>query len=115
MLTPRFAMFYSDDLVIKDDGEDIEVTFRVPRAWFGAPKDGLQTVMRFRPDGKIVVLNGHNQYAVLMNGEPMATDDLSPLLRAAGIAKSGLWIPDEEYEEVRERVRQYRKEWEQRK
>lgn len=112
---PRFVMFYSDGSIVADDGDDAEVTFRVPRAWLGAPRDGLQAVVQHRPDGKLTVLSGHDQYAVLTNGEPMATDDLSPLLRAAGIAKSGLWIPDEEYQAVREQVRQYRRAWESRK
>ena len=108
-MTPRFVMFYADGSTVEDDGEDVEVTFKVPRAWLNSPRDGLQTVIRHRPDGKLVVIQGHDQYAVLQNGEPMGTSDLSVILRATGIAKSGLWIPDEEFEAVREKVRAYRK------
>ena len=107
-MEPRFAMFYPDETLI-DDGEDVEVTFTVPRVWFNAPRDGMQAVAIHRSDGKISVHDGRDIYAVLQNGEPMATDDLGPVLRAAGLVKHGLWIPNEEFEAVRERVRAYRR------
>ena len=111
-MVPRFAMFYADGSVVLDDGEDVEVVWRVPRKWHEAPADGLQAVMVHRPDGRLRNHDSRDVYAVLQNGEPMATDDIGPLLRAAGIVKYGLWIPDEEWERVRDRVRAYRKEHE---
>ena len=113
-MQPRFVMFYADGSIVEDDGEDIEVTFKVPRVWLDAPKDGLQSIVRHRADSKLVVLDSHDQYAVLPNGEPMATNDLAALLRSVGIAKSGLQIPDEEWAANTERVRAYRKQWERR-
>lgn len=107
-MVPRFVMFYADGSVIKDDGEDVEVTFKVPKVWFTAPRDGLQFVVKHRNDGKLQVLSGSDYYSVMQNGEPMNTDNLSALMRSAGLCKSGLWIPNEEFEAVREQVRNYR-------
>lgn len=115
MSTPRFVLFYADGSVVEDDGENVEVTFRVPRTWLNAPRDGVQFVAKHQGDGKLQVLSNADLYAVMQNGEPMSTNDLSALLRAAGIAKSGLWIPNEEFETVRERVRDYRQQWESQK
>jgi len=111
-MPPRFIMFYGDGSVIEDDGEDIEVTFKIPRVWRDAPRDGLQFVVKHRDDGKLQVLNGSDYYSVMRNGEPIGTDDLSTVLRAEGLCKSGLWIPNVEFEVVRERVRDYRRRWE---
>ena len=110
-MKPRFAMFYPDKTLL-DDGEDVEVTFRVPRVWLEAPRDGMQGVIVHRDDGKLVVHDGRDIYAVLQTGEPMATKDLGPLLRAAGIAKYGLWIPNVEFDAVRTRMRIYRQDHE---
>jgi hypothetical protein len=84
----------------------------VPRAWFNAPRDGLQFVVKHQTDGKLQVLNGTDYYSVMQNGEPMGTDNLSAIMRAAGLCKSGLWVPNEEFEGVRDQVRDYRKQWE---
>jgi hypothetical protein len=102
-------MFYADGPTIVDDGEDVEVIFRVPRAWLDAPTDGVQFVVRHMPDGKLRVHEQRDRYFVLQNGEPVANDE-GPvaLLRSLGILKAGLWIPDEEYQAVREQVRAYR-------
>jgi len=107
----RFAMFYPDKTLL-DDGEDVDVTFKVPKVWLDAPRDGMQAVIIHREDGKLVVHEGRDIYAVLQTGEPMATNDLGPLLRTAGLAKYGLWIPNNEFEEVRERMREYRRDHE---
>jgi len=107
-MLPRFALFYPEETLI-DDGEDIEITFRVPRVWLNAPKDGMQSVIIHREDGKLVPLDSRDIYAVLPTGEPIATNDIGPVLRAAGIAKYGLWIPNVEFDQVRERMRAYRK------
>jgi hypothetical protein len=101
-------MFYPDETIL-DDGEDVEVTFKVPRAWLDASKDGMQGVITHREDGKLVPHDGRDIYVVLPNGEPMATNDLGPLLRSMGIAKYGLQIPTVEFDEVRERMRAYRR------
>ena len=114
-MPPRFVMFYGDGTVIEDDGEDVEVTFKVPRVWFDAPRDGVQTIVKHRDDGKLQILDSANFYGVMANGEPMSTDDLSALMRAMGIVKSGLWIPNEEYEAVLEKVRAYRRQWDKRR
>lgn len=115
-MASRFAMFYADGSIIKDDGEDVEVTFKVPRVWRDAPRDGVQFVVCHLPDGKLRVYSGKDTYWTLQNGESVANDE-GPvtLLRALGILKMGLWIPDEEFEAVRELVRDYRKAWENRK
>lgn len=110
-MIPRFVMFYPDVDVV-DDGEDVEVTFTVPRAWLNAPKDGLQSIVCHRHDGKLKVIDSHDHYSVMPNGEPMGTGDLSAVFRATGLVKSGLWIPDVEFDAVRERVRGYRRQWE---
>lgn len=113
-MASRFVMFYSDTDVV-DDGKDVEVTFRVPRVWLGAPRDGLQAIIKHRSDGKLVVVDNHDHYSVMQNGEPMGTGDLSALFRSVGLVKSGLWIPDVEFDEVRHRVREYRRRWDSRK
>jgi hypothetical protein len=110
-MKPRFAMFYPDHTLI-DNGEDVEVTFKVPQMWSLAPKDGMQGIIIHRKDGKLLAHDGRDIYAVLPDGEPMATDDLGPMMRAEGIAKYGLWIPTVEYEAVRERMREYRRQHE---
>jgi hypothetical protein len=110
-MKPRFAMFYPDQTLI-DDGEDVEVTFKVPKTWFDAPRDGMQAVVIHRDDGKLVVHEGRDVYAVLQDGEPMATNDLGPMMRAAHIAKYGLWIPNEEWAQVRVRLQEYRRQHE---
>jgi hypothetical protein len=110
-MEPRFVIFYSDK-VLSDDGEDVEVSFRVPKVWLEAPRDGVQAVVIHRDDGNLVVHEGRDIYAVLPTGEPMATNDLGPMMRATGIAKYGLWIPNEEFEAVREQVRAYRRQHE---
>lgn len=107
-MKPRFAMFYPDQTLL-DDGEDVEVTFKVPRVWLEAPRDGIQGVIVHRDDGKLAAHEGRDIYAVLQSGEPMATNDLGPILRAAGLAKYGLWIPNVEFEAARERMREYRR------
>jgi len=107
----RFTMVYPDRM-LEDDGTDVEVVFRVPRVWKNAPADGMQAVIAHQNDGRLRVYDQCDIYAVLPNGEPMATDDLGPVLRAAGIAKYGLWIPNQEFEQVRKRIRAYRKQHE---
>jgi hypothetical protein len=101
-------MFYPDHTLI-DNGEDVEVTFKVPQMWSLAPKDGMQGIIIHRKDEKLLAHTGRDIYAVLPDGEPIATDDLGPMMRAEGIAKYGLWIPTVEYEAVRERMREYRR------
>lgn len=113
-MAPRFVMFYPDADIV-DDGKDVEVIFRIPRAWYGAPRDGLQMVVKHRHDGKLQVVDSHDQYSVMQNGEPMGTGDLSALFRSVGLVKSGLWIPDVEFDAVRARVQDYRRRWEARK
>jgi hypothetical protein len=109
-MAPRFAIFYADRSIIEDDGEDVEIIFRVPRVWLEAPRDGVQFVVCCRPDGKLSVLSGYDLYSVLANGQPMAADDLTAQYRATGLTKSGLWIPDEEFEAIRKLVQRYRRE-----
>jgi len=109
-MAPRFVMFYPQHEVV-DDGEDVEITFKVPRVWLGASRDGLQSIVKHRHDGKPQVVDSHNQYCVMQNGEPMGTDDLSSLFRSMGLVKSGLWIPDVEFDAVRKRVQEYRRQW----
>lgn len=111
----RFVIFYADGSIVEDDGEDVEVTFSVPRAWLTAPRDGVQFVVCHRSDGRLQVLQNHDIYLVLRNGEPVACNDLGAQMRAAGLAKYGQWIPDEEYFAIRERVREYRTEHEAKK
>ena len=110
-MKPRFAMFYSDQTLL-DDGEDVEVTFKVPRVWFDAPKDGLQAVMVHRDDGKLTVHTGLDVHMVMPNGEPMNTNDLGPLMRWVGLAKYGLWTPTEDFEQIYSRLKQHRREYE---
>jgi hypothetical protein len=107
-MKPRFTMFYTDHTFV-DDGKDVEVVFKVPEVWAYAPKDGMQGVIVHRADGKLVPHDGRDIYVVLPSGEPMATNDLGPLLRSIGIAKYGLQIPTVEFDEVRERMRAYRR------
>ena len=109
-MKPRFAMFYPDQTLL-DDGEDVEVTFTVPRVWLNAPRDGMQGII-IHNGGKLLAHDGRDIYAVLETGEPIATNDLGPMMRAAGIAKYGLWIPNVEFEQVRERMREYRRQHE---
>jgi hypothetical protein len=110
-MTPRFAMFYPDQTLL-DDGEDVDVTFKVPKVWLDAPRDGMQCVVVHRQDGKLTDYYGRDMYIVMQNGQPMATDDVGPLLRTAGIAKYGLWIPDVEFDAVRQRVQEHRRQHE---
>jgi hypothetical protein len=104
-------MFYPDQTLL-DNGEDVEVTFKVPKVWFDAPRDGMQAIMIHREDGQLVAHDGRDIYSVLQNGEPMATNDLGPLMREVGMAKYGLWIPTVEFDAVRERMREYRRQHE---
>jgi hypothetical protein len=104
-------MFYADRTLL-DDGDDVEVTFKVPRVWSNAPRDGMQAVIIHGDEGKLVAHDGRDIYSVLQNGEPMATNDLGPLMREVGIAKYGLWIPTVEFDAVRERMREYRRQHE---
>lgn len=113
-MAPRFVMIYPDQNIV-DDGEDVELRWMVPRVWLDAPADGMQAVIKHRPDGKIQVVESLDIYSVMQNGEPMGTNDLSPMLRSIGLIKNGLWIPDVEFENVRSRIRQYRKEHERRR
>lgn len=108
-MSPRFAMFYPDGSPMLDDGEDVEVTFRVPRVWLDAPKDGLQIVVEHLPDGKMRLFQQYDRYFTLPGGQPKGADSTDPLLRSLGILKHGLWLPDDEYDQVRERVRLYRR------
>ena len=107
-MKPRFAMFYPDKTLV-DDGEDVEVTFTVPRVWLEAPRDGMQGIIVHSEDGNILAHAGRDIYCVLQNGEPIATNDFGPVLRELGLAKYGLWIPTVEFEVVRERMREYRR------
>lgn len=102
-MEPRFAMFYSDQTIV-DEGEDAEVTFKVSQTWLDAPWDGLQAVVTGD-----VILRNQDIYCPLQNGELASTNDLGPILRAAGLAKYGLYIPTEEYEAVAKRVKEYRR------
>lgn len=110
-MKPRFAMFYPDQTLI-DDGEDVEVTFTVPRVWLEAPRDGMQAVIVHGNDGSISLHDSLDIYAVHPNGEPFGTHDIGPTLRRSGLVKYGLQLPNEEWYAVRERVRDYRKEYE---
>jgi hypothetical protein len=110
-MKPRFAMFYPDHTFV-DDGKDVEVVFKVPEVWAYAPKDGVQAVIVHRDDGQIIVHENRDIYAVLQSGEPMATNDIGPLLRSTGLAKYGLWIPNEEWATVRTRLQEYRRQHE---
>lgn len=107
-MKPRFTLFYPDR-EIADDGEDVEVTIKVPRAWLDAPADGMQAIVKHRADGKLMVYDSRDFYFLTMNGELYGTDDITPVLRAAGLLKNGLQLPDEEFAAVRERMRTYRK------
>ena len=112
-MQPRFAMFYEDETIV-DDGETVEVTFRVPRAWIRAPKHGLQGVLWQNHDGKLVPYEGNDYYAVLTNGQPFATPNVAPSFCREGLVKYGVQLEDERFDNVRERMRRSRKEWEQR-
>jgi len=103
----RFRMFYPDQEIDGNTDETVPVVFHVPRAWLHAPRDGVQAVVKHSEDGKLVRLEGRDQYAVLQDGEPFCTDDLVPTMRATGLVKSGLQLPDTEFDEVRQRVRAY--------
>lgn len=113
-MTPRFVMVYPDQMFV-DDGSDVEVTFKIPRVWRDAPADGMQAAIIHLPDGKLRVFDSANIYSVMQNGEPFGTDDIGPLVRGLGIAKYGLNLPNAEWDEVRDRLRKYRKEHEARK
>ncbi len=106
----KFAMFYRDETIHGDTEDYEEVVWRVPRAWLSAPVDGVQTVGLTLPDNRFQSLHGQDIYCVMQTGQPMATSDLGVITRLAGIAKYGLWIPNEEYEAVQDRVNEYRKE-----
>lgn len=110
MSTERFAIFYADGSVVRDDGEDVEVTFRVPRAWRDAPRDGVQFVVCRRSDEKMQVLGAMDIYVATPEGHLISTNDLGALMRHAGLAKYGLWIPDDEFFAVREKANEYRRE-----
>jgi hypothetical protein len=112
---PRFAILYSDGSMVMDDGIDVEVTFKVPRAWLDAPKDGVLHVIKHRYDGSLIVFYSVDFYCVMEDGELFATNDTSTLLRRLGICKSGINVPDEEFEAARERVQVYRREHEAKK
>lgn len=103
----RFRMFYQDQEIEGDTCETLPVVFHVPTAWIDAPRDGLQAVVKHGDDGRLVRLEGRDLYSVLQGGEPFCTDDIVPTMRAAGLVKSGLQLPDEEFAEVRERIRAY--------
>ena len=104
-------MFYPDETLI-DDGRDIEVTWTVPRVWRDAPKDGMQAVVVHRDDGILSLHDSLDLYAVHLDGEPFGTHDLGPVLRALGLVKYGLQLPNDEWDAVRERVREYRRQHE---
>jgi hypothetical protein len=110
-MKPRFAMFYPDHTLI-DNGEDVEVTFKVPQVWSDAPKDGMQAVLVHRADGLLSLHDSLDIYAVHPNGEPFGTHDIGPVLRRSGLVKYGLQLPNEEWDAVRERVRDYRRQYE---
>jgi hypothetical protein len=106
---PRFVIFYADGSVVKDDGEDVEVVFKVPKIWAEAPKDGVQFVVEHLSDDKLRVYQQYDHYFVLPGGQPKGAKSTDPMLRNLGILKHGLWIPDEEFEEIREAVQEYRR------
>lgn len=110
-MVPRFVMVYPDR-TLADDGEDVEVMIKVPRVWLTAPSDGMQAIIGHREGGKLSVYESRDFYFLTMTGEPYGTDDITPVLRAAGLLKNGLQLPDAEYDAVRDRIRLYRREHE---
>jgi len=108
---PRFAIFYADpknDVI--DDGEDVLVTFRVPRAWLDAPKTGVQAVVTLNEGGKMAVHRGSDFYMVMPNGDRIHTNDPGAQLLYTGLAKYGTWIPDNLFREAQERAGRWRSE-----
>ena len=102
----RFALFYNDQTLL-DDGQDVDVTWKVPKVWHDAPRDGVQAVVV--PGAPDRVLRGVDIYFPLTNGEMIGTNDLGPILRTEGLAKYGLHIPTPEYEAVNQRVKEFRR------
>lgn len=106
---PRFAIFYADGSVVEDDGVDVDVTFKMPKVWRDAPRDGVQFVANLMLEGKYAVLGGQNLYHTTQEGALNATDDMSPTMRRAGVLKHGLTLPQEEFQEIRRQVVSWRK------
>lgn len=110
-MTPRFALFYPDETLI-DDGKNVTITITVPQVWRDAPRDGMQAILVHRIDGLLTLHDSHDLYAIHPNGQPFGTHDLGPVLRRSGLVKYGLQLPNEEWDAVRQRVREYRRQHE---
>lgn len=108
---PRFAMFYAEPKNdVLDDGEDIEITLKIPRAWVEAPIVGLQHVVCRREDGRMQVLFGDDVFMTMPNGEIIKTNDPLAQLLSIGMAKLGLWVPDPIFRASQERANRWRSE-----
>lgn len=107
-------MFYPDETLL-DNGESVEVAWQVPRTWLEAPKHGLQGVLQCRNDGLLTPYEGQDFYAVLRNGQPFATSDVAPAFCQEGLVKYGVMLIDEQFEDVRKRMQDYRRQHEARR
>lgn len=111
---PCWALFYADGSVIEDDGEAVDVVFRVPRKWIDAPRDGVQFVAELTVEGRYRMLGGKDFYHLTQEGAFNATDDISPTFRRAGILKHGLTMPQEDFRDLRQKTVEWRKKYERR-
>lgn len=101
-LERKFAIFYADGSVYEGVGK---------KDWLAAPSDGVQAVVMEDPYVSRVVVGDSDFYAWIdgkAGGTVNNTDDLGAWLRASGLVKFGLCIDDEEYMEIRRKVKSYK-------
>jgi len=109
--TPRFAIFYEDE-VVEGGGpgdETVDIVFRVSKKWIEAPVDGVQAVVVEDPHTSRKVLNGEDYYYAIPSGHIGATSDLGAFLRGhlQGLVKFGLMVPAEKWIAALQRIKAY--------
>lgn len=115
MSKPRFALFYADGTVIEDDGEDVEVTFKVPRKWLEAPAVGVQVVVVRNEGNRAQVFRGSDYYYMnphTFDGmEFMHSNEPGTMLATYGIAKLGAWVPFRMFQRALQKANEVRSAW----
>ena len=110
---PKYAVFYGDGTVVEGGGDDtddewVEVTLRIPRIFMEAPPDNVQAVVVANPYTCRYVWEGNDYYYWVPNGEACSTDSIGEYLRGfVPSIKYGLCLTQEQYDDMRRRLRDY--------
>lgn len=106
---PKWAIYYADGQVVRDDDSDELVTLTFPKAWLEAPPDGVQAVCIEQAASGRAVLSMADCYYIFPvehhgAGEPGCADSLGAFLRSIGIVKYGGWTAEANYLRIRKQV-----------